>query len=168
MKENKGITLVALVVTIIVLIILAGISISLLLGDNGIIQKAQAGGEKYKEAAIKEHLQLLAADVFADKLGRPTWADYRAALTNDADYDYVVSLTSTARISGEFPTIPEGTTEIFVKVENTSFEFRISANGTVTNSKENYTSTTTIPTESTSESTSVTSPETSPETTPGI
>ena len=39
-KNSKGITLVALVVTIIVLIILAGISINLVLGENGIITKA--------------------------------------------------------------------------------------------------------------------------------
>jgi len=39
-KRNKGITLIELVVTIIVLLILAGISISMLSGDNGILQKA--------------------------------------------------------------------------------------------------------------------------------
>ena len=39
-KESKGITLIALVVTIIVLIILAGISISALTGSNGIIDQA--------------------------------------------------------------------------------------------------------------------------------
>ena len=40
-KSSKGITLVALVVTIIVLIILAGVSINLVLGDNGIITMAK-------------------------------------------------------------------------------------------------------------------------------
>ena len=40
-KEMKGITLVALVVTIVVLLILAGVSINLVLGDNGIITKAK-------------------------------------------------------------------------------------------------------------------------------
>lgn len=40
-KEEKGITLVALVVTIVVLLILAGVSISLVLGNNGIINRAQ-------------------------------------------------------------------------------------------------------------------------------
>ena len=41
MKSTKGITLIALVVTIIVLLILAGIAISVLLGDNGILLNAQ-------------------------------------------------------------------------------------------------------------------------------
>lgn len=56
--NQKGITLIALVVTIIILIILAGISISLLLGDNGIITKAQLAGNTYNFAALKEKLQL--------------------------------------------------------------------------------------------------------------
>ena len=41
MKSNKGITLIALVVTIVVLLILAGVSISMLTGENGIIKQAQ-------------------------------------------------------------------------------------------------------------------------------
>ena len=56
-KEN-GITLVALVVTIIVLLILAGVSLSLVLGDNGIITRAQDAVMKYKEAAEEEKWQM--------------------------------------------------------------------------------------------------------------
>ena len=41
MKNNKGITLIALVITIIVLLILAGISIAMLTGDNGVLAKAR-------------------------------------------------------------------------------------------------------------------------------
>ena len=44
--------------TIIVLIILAGISISLVIGNNGIMQKAAKGREDYKVAAINEQLDL--------------------------------------------------------------------------------------------------------------
>ena len=40
MKRNKGITLIALVITIIVLLILAGVAISMLSGENGILRKA--------------------------------------------------------------------------------------------------------------------------------
>ena len=46
MKNNKGITLVALVVTIVVLLILAGVSINLVLGNNGIITNAKEAAEK--------------------------------------------------------------------------------------------------------------------------
>ena len=51
MKKNKGITLVALVVTIVVLLILAGVSINLVLGDNGIVKKAQDAKTKSAEAS---------------------------------------------------------------------------------------------------------------------
>ena len=51
MKNNKGITLVALVVTIVVLLILAGVSINLVLGDNGIIAKAKDAETKSAEAS---------------------------------------------------------------------------------------------------------------------
>ena len=49
-KEMKGITLVALVVTIVVLLILAGVSINLVLGNNGIIDKAKEAQRKSAEA----------------------------------------------------------------------------------------------------------------------
>ena len=58
MKNNKGVTLVALVVTIIVLIILAGISINLVLGNNGIITIAKKAKENTELAKIEEETQL--------------------------------------------------------------------------------------------------------------
>ena len=51
MKKNKGITLVALVVTIVVLLILAGVSINLVLGNNGVISKAKEAETKSAEAS---------------------------------------------------------------------------------------------------------------------
>ena len=53
-----GITLIALVVTIVVLLILAGITISLVFSDNGIIKKAQEAANKTKEAVINEQTQM--------------------------------------------------------------------------------------------------------------
>ena len=58
LKSKKGITLIALVITIIVLIILAGISISLLMGEDGIITKAKQGALNYQNAAIEEQAML--------------------------------------------------------------------------------------------------------------
>ena len=57
-KSSRGITLIALVITIIVLLILAGISISMLSGDNGILQKAAEAKEKTDEATLREEQQL--------------------------------------------------------------------------------------------------------------
>ena len=58
MKNQKGVTLVALVVTIILLIILAGISINLILGDNGIITIAKKAKENTELAKVEEEKQL--------------------------------------------------------------------------------------------------------------
>ena len=71
-KNSKGITLVALVVTIIVLIILAGVSISLVLGQDGVVQKAKAGRDNYAEAAKLENEQLANIDVFTAEVGDTT------------------------------------------------------------------------------------------------
>ena len=56
-KTNKGITLIALVITIIVLLILAGVTIAMLTGDNGILTKATEAKQKTMEATAKEKVQ---------------------------------------------------------------------------------------------------------------
>lgn len=58
MKKEQGVTLVALVVTIIVLIILAGVSINLIIGDNGIITIAKKARENTELARIEEETSL--------------------------------------------------------------------------------------------------------------
>ena len=65
LKENKGITLVALVVTIVVLLILSGITINMTIGENGIITKAQETARKTNqiEANTQSYLNELQQDV---------------------------------------------------------------------------------------------------------
>ena len=58
LKQKNGITLIALVITIIVLLILAGISISMLSGDNGILQKATDAKTNTEKANEKEQIQI--------------------------------------------------------------------------------------------------------------
>ena len=50
-KEERGITLIALVITVIVLLILAGVSIAMLTGNNGILTQAQKSKQATEEAA---------------------------------------------------------------------------------------------------------------------
>ena len=57
-SEDKGITLIALVITIIVLLILAGISISMLSGDNSILQKATEAKTQTEEKSKEEQIQI--------------------------------------------------------------------------------------------------------------
>lgn len=56
--KNKGITLIALIITIIILLILAGVSIGLIAGNNGLIKRAQESKFKTKMAEISEELEL--------------------------------------------------------------------------------------------------------------
>ena len=76
---NKGITLIALVITIIVLLILAGVSIAMLTGQNGILTQAQKAGEQTEIGQEKEAIALAyngakaennGGDVDADDLNR--------------------------------------------------------------------------------------------------
>ena len=69
MKKAKGITLISLVITIIILLILAGVTLSLTLGDNGIITQAQKAKEAQEIAAIKEDFQLAILDKELEKGG---------------------------------------------------------------------------------------------------
>lgn len=57
-KEGKGITLIAFVITIIVLLILAGVTIATLTGDNGILNQAGKAKDKTTEAELIERVQV--------------------------------------------------------------------------------------------------------------
>lgn len=58
LKNKRGITLIALVITIIILLILAGITIVALTGDNGLFARAQQAKETTKNAQEKENFIL--------------------------------------------------------------------------------------------------------------
>ena len=66
---NKGITLIALVITIIVLLILAGVSIATLTGENGILTRANDAKTQTDKAGEREKVELAAASAYAEDLG---------------------------------------------------------------------------------------------------
>ena len=66
LKLKSGITLIALVITIIVLLILAAVSISILSGENGLINKAQQTKEKQESATYADRLQLAIQNTFLE------------------------------------------------------------------------------------------------------
>ena len=74
--DKRGITLIALVVTIVVLLILAGITISLVFGSNGVIQKAQDSKEQTKIGEMREKLEMAKVPVYADGNGSYKVQDY--------------------------------------------------------------------------------------------
>lgn len=74
-KSNKGITLIALVITIIVLLILAAVSISTLMGENGILNKSQQTKTEQIKAEMREQLMLVILELQTEKQGKATLND---------------------------------------------------------------------------------------------
>lgn len=68
--NNKGITLIALAITIIIMLILAGIILNTILGDNGIITKAQVAEDKTNKSQIEQQEQLKHLDNQIDLITR--------------------------------------------------------------------------------------------------
>ena len=66
-KREKGITLIALVITIIVLLILAAVSIAMLTGENGILKKASTSREKTEINSADEEIKLVISELKAEK-----------------------------------------------------------------------------------------------------
>ncbi len=75
-KETKGITLIALVVTIIILLILAGVVMAFIIGPNNIIDKAKDATTKYKTAANNEETAL---NTLSNQLDSGEFSDISAA-----------------------------------------------------------------------------------------
>lgn len=80
-KKAKGITLIALVITIVIVLILAGISMSFVLGKNGIITKAQEARDKTAEAKANEEKDFAGWTDSTDKILNDNQND------DDDDYD---------------------------------------------------------------------------------
>ena len=71
-KNAKGITLVALVVTIVILLILAGVTITMTLGQNGLFTRAKAVIKEYEQAEVREDLSMLITQYTLDKESEKT------------------------------------------------------------------------------------------------
>lgn len=81
-KNNKGITLIALVITIIVLLILAGITIASITGEKGIIKEARTAKELSEKAALEEQVELAIIKA-EEKHKNPTIDDVIEELKNN-------------------------------------------------------------------------------------
>lgn len=120
MKEQKGITLIALVITIIVLLILAGVSIAMLTGQNGILTKAGEATTKTSSAEAEEAVKLGLATILANKydptytgtLKTVTGANIVTAITNDNSSAVVSTKEGTKSVT----TDGEATTITYIEV----------------------------------------------------
>ena len=81
MRRNKGITLIALVITIIVLLILAGVAIAMLSGENGILRKATEAKTKTEQSQEEEQIKLSQIEA-ASNLNGKTHTEKVASIGN--------------------------------------------------------------------------------------
>ena len=103
-KEMKGITLVALVVTIVVLLIFAGVSINLVLGDNGIIVKAKEAQRKSAEASQNDLISMNElAQQLEEQINGSAGSDSVNGGTGGSGADTKVPEAATAETAPYFP-----------------------------------------------------------------
>lgn len=98
MKNKKGITLIALVITIVVLLILAGISISMLGGENGIITRAIESKEENRGGTVEERRDLWKSNQELDKNTNSTTAQTLDELLADLENEGLLTSEEVATI----------------------------------------------------------------------
>ena len=85
LKKENGVTLVALVITIIVLLILAGVTLAMVMGDSGIFTKAQTASDETSKANARDAVKMAVLDVtvnsYDDNGVRTPIADESALIT---------------------------------------------------------------------------------------
>ena len=82
-KKQKGITLIALVITIIVLLILAAVTINALSGDNGILRRAREAKEKTGASQEEESVKVSVTEALTQGIGELTTENLKKAVKNN-------------------------------------------------------------------------------------
>ena len=113
-KQSKGITLIALVITIIVLLILAGVTITMLTGDNGILKQATNARETNSKAEFEEQVKLA---VMASKVNDTASIDLK---TLDEELNKISGTTITKSADNKLPwTVKKGSYEVTITEDGT-------------------------------------------------
>ena len=158
-KEKKGITLIALVITIIVLLILAGVTIATLTGDNGILTQTTKAKEESEKAEIIEQIQLDIADKQIENLGSIDEDEFYEILgkygtvsvdetmltTTKGNYDILISDIYSGEIASSLVTTPiesweytiSGTDIILNRYNGTDTKIKVPATFNINNIEYN-------------------------------
>lgn len=129
-KEVNGITIISLIITIIVLLILAGISIAMVTGQNGILNRAKDVENINRIAQIDEQVRLAVADALSGGEGTITKDSLKIALDNNIG-------------SGNYNLTEDETEKIIITVRDKTYS--IDKNGNILKKDEITTSTVEIP-----------------------
>ena len=101
-KNTKGITLIALIVTIIILLILAGVSIAMLTGNNGVLTQAKSAKEKTGEKGEQERVNLAASSAMTLGMGTITTENLNKAIQDEFGAGKSVTGTGPWTYQGEY------------------------------------------------------------------
>lgn len=109
LKEKRGITLIALVITIIVLLILAGVSIAMLTGENGILTKASEASIENTHATVKDAISLAYSEYQIQINSTETTTNFWDFLVGKIYIDGTTGIVDTEALTGENLSLGRGT-----------------------------------------------------------
>ena len=128
MKKQNGITLIALVITIIILIILAGVAINLGLGENGLVNRAKVARDETTKQTATEKMNLKITskqmDTYAKERRMPTLKELSLELKNDDEIAYV---TEESKVASTIYEVGDNPTTIYTKLNDYPYEFEINS-----------------------------------------
>ena len=107
MKDNKGITLIALVITIIVLLILAGVSIAMLTGENGLLTRANEAKISTVEARVRDAVALAVSDL---RITKSTNGTNIAGATGDITVNEIITHADFTKTMNGYTVAESGST----------------------------------------------------------
>lgn len=125
MRNNKGITLIALVITIIVLLILAGVSIAMLTGDNGILTQAGNAKTDTAKAEAEEAVKLTLNEIIANDMD----STYDPGEGTDESIINKANLTTMIPRNNANVTVTEVTEDADVDENGGYYDVTLSVNG---------------------------------------
>lgn len=126
-KKEKGVTLIALVVTIIVLIVLAGISINLIFGQLGVVTKSKEAKEENLKQTAKEVMNLKITSIqienYTENKTLPSLQFLADKLCEDNDMEYVLTQSKAHASLDKIDTT--NISSIYTKLKEYPYEFEI-------------------------------------------
>ena len=125
LRNNKGITLIALVITIIVLLILAGVSIAMLTGENGVLTQAKNARTDSEKAGISDKVNMAIQAAYTKHLSTTNGGTITDLPVTEIQTQYNTDNqgTSTISISGTTATVTEGSKTYKVTLTKTGHSY---------------------------------------------
>lgn len=144
MKNQKGITLVALVITIVVLLILAGVTISMVMGPNGVLTNSQIAKEKSAKGTANDALSTALSSISTNYYATTTNGTPLSNVTEQnlkaQAPEYTFTVTDNAANDGKIVTMEKDgyTFKAAVSSQLTVGEFKMTAGASDTKRNEEF------------------------------